>query len=184
MTRVRCSNYVRDNGAIAYGLPLLSTLIAPASLVSRLVESGLSWYWNADVPSNVPVTGENENSWNFTRLDSVTSTALGSALVARNADGYLHFVALIGADGALPLSELRRALSRFAVGGESPIRMVVVQIGDQEEDLVFLAKSHGLEEQNLLISFGIDRCDVVQRPYSKLMVARLESMFRLSETSP
>lgn len=184
--------YIRNRGPICYEVPLFDNHALLAELPRQLLSSDLSWCWESmrlgpmastsdvpDLPPKRPVT----------QLTLGNAASLIGDFRERNIDGYGRFVAIFGVDPdtvvtLLDEARLRSALYNYSTQEEGPIRIVLIQIGDQINDYIFVPHRPIEPVSRLLETWGIHPAAVYKtRRYKKLGVVTLESLYGLSPGS-
>jgi hypothetical protein len=151
--------YLRENGPIAYELPLFDA--DPRATVEAMLATGLAWYWRA-------------NSSDWTQLTRWSLAAfLGDAGQGREL--------AIGIDAAdAPAGAVDRGvagwLRAFAADTATPLHVLVDRRPDG--DRVFVAQQPAEPVRDLLVAWGIDRGKAVRRAYARLRGESLEDVIR------
>lgn len=187
----RITRYVRDAGVICYELPVFRGLEAgETTVVQQLLTRGLHWCWEScrrAEAANVEVVGDLPEKRALTELTTETSATLLADLQEVDTEHDLRFVAVFGVDpGTLGMVmdpyqfHLRQALEHFVRFQQGPIRVVLIQIGDKNEDYVFVPHEPLEPVKKLLEAWGIvPEAAVKNRRYFSLGVASLESSYGL-----
>lgn len=157
--------YLRENGPIAYELPLFGG--SDRERVDAMLESGLSWYWN--------VLGGESREW--VELTAWSAAALLSNLTYQENDRHLLMIGIEPQDGRMEITDhVGGWTKRFAVDDRSSLHVVIDRRGGRRE-LVFVAQQPPENVRLLLQKWGIDRAKAERRAYPQLRERSLESLF-------
>jgi hypothetical protein len=172
--------YYRTKGSNCLECSLVGNMIFPADIVARLMKSSLRWMWESYLlRSEYQCKSHLPKHRPFTEL-SDRSAGLFGADVIEQFEGEHRFIILIGYQSSDPLS-IEFELARFTQGDTSRIRVVIVHVGDTPSLFLHFpgAISQGASIVRDLLGDEIDSTRVFQRPYRKLGVGMLETIFRL-----
>jgi hypothetical protein len=178
MTEERPILFTRDHGAIAVGVALFHRRMSPTSAAECFLRMGLSWWWESHSLER-DSAARKERGW--TQLKRETVPVFVGDLLERDVDSYNRFVALIGTDTEVRDEQLRAEMSAFDSGVESKILVIIVQVGDQDNELVFIRPPPPAPIRHLLRQTDVDLDTAKVHPYKRLGVLQLSSLFQLSE---
>jgi len=177
--------YVRDHGAICVATSILGSDEAIAGLPRQLLSSGMAWYWEScrrEPPCDEHVHLDLPDERPLTPLTEPSEALLLADLRERDVDGYGRYFASFGLDAdhrTMPASReaWRAVLRTFAADEAGPVRIVLVQPGDANEDYVFVPHVPTASTRALLERWGI-HLDAARdrRPYRRLGVMQLEGL--------
>jgi hypothetical protein len=156
--------YLRENGPIAYEVPLFTA--DPRSAVEAMLATGLTWYWRANAPSS--------SAGEWTQL---TRWSLGAFL----ADVERGDVLTVGIDSSdAPAGALDVAvagwLRPFCSEQPGPAHVFIAR--GARRDRVFVAQQPLEAVRDLLQAWGIDRGKAERRAYARLRGESLEDVTR------
>lgn len=173
--------YTRQRGAVAISIPLFFRLMTPRDVVERLKRSAFLW-WVAQRVETADIGARTSSmNWRFSKLDSLMSPKLINELEAQTSDGTQQSVALVGTDPTIEPGAIVRELRAFDSGEPSLIQVVLVQVGDVDDELLFAQRPFRAEVQTLISDLGIPSTAFCEKPYKGLRVLRLSSMFQLDD---
>ena len=177
MNRDRLRSFVRDVGPVAFEIDMLDEGHLPQA-ADILLASGLSWSWESTATERGITTDR--------RVPTALTPASAPDLTAdarwRNGDGYGRFLALYATQQSAPLvEELSSATRLFAAGEPTPLSAVVIQVGDAEHELAFVADARDVRLVALLEAFGAPLDAYATIPYHRLGTASLEVQLGLAK---
>lgn len=123
----------------------------------------------------------------LTILPKDNTCSLAQQLRERDQDGYGRFVALMGmelhnAPSRIDPNAAWTVLRDFSSYESGPIKIVIVQLGDSPNELIFFTHNPPVAVQRLISSWEIDPKKVKRiKPYKCLHEASLEKMYGLAE---
>jgi hypothetical protein len=160
--------YLRENGPIAYELPLFAD--DPRGRVDAMFESGLAWYWTTGhkgLASEAPDWDE-LTRWSMPAL-------LGDLAASDGASGTV----IVGTEPQDSRPDLARDIltwgKRFATDEGSPLHLVIHRATGRPEH-VFVAQQPADNILALLHAWGIDRSRADRRAYPRLKDGSLEAL--------
>jgi hypothetical protein len=157
--------------------------VSPAEFAHQLLSSNLDWYWyserlqpDADVPDSSDLP--DIRPWTQLRADNVGLLTAEIQVWGKSDEG--RNVVILGVDPSavtMPVDEaqIRAALRSFATREEGPVRIVLIQIGDQPQEFLFIPRKSVGPVNSLLETWGI-RPDIVRRDSD---LAHLEAYYTL-----
>jgi hypothetical protein len=159
--------YLRENGPIAYELPLFGD--AQREPLDAMFESGLSWYWSV-------LRSDGTESREWIELTRWSMAALLSNLSGANSSGHVVMIGIEPLDGRVDIANNVTAWAkRFVVDESSPLHVVIDHPGNGSE-YVFVAQQPPENVRVLLQNWGIDRASAERRAYPRLREHALESL--------
>lgn len=156
--------YLRENGPIAYELPLFAPEPRPA--VEAMLETGLAWYWR---PEGADAAGEWTHLSRWSLAAYLGDLERGGVLTT----GVDAADAPPNAVDAIVAGWLRG----FASEGASPAHVVVQH--RPPADRLFVAQQPIEPVRELLQAWGIDRAKATRRAYARLRGETLEDTIRM-----
>jgi hypothetical protein len=177
--------YVRDHGVICVEASILGSDAAIAELPRQLLSSGMAWYWESarrEAPREDHVSLGLPDERSLTALTDQSGALLVADLRERDRDGYGRSLALFGLDAEHRAAGgsregWRAVLREFATHETGPVRIVLVQPGDANEDYVFVPHVPAAATRVLLERWSIQP-DAAhdRRPYRRLGIMQLEGL--------
>jgi hypothetical protein len=162
--RVPLVCYLRENGPIAYELPLFAN--DARAVVEAMLATGLAWYWRASAASS--------HAEDWTQL---TRWSLGAFLPDLERGGVLT----VGIDaGDAPAGATDAVVGQwirpFCAERPGPAHVFIARANDR--DRVFVAQQPPESVRDLLQAWGIDRGKAERRAYARLRGESLEEIAR------
>jgi hypothetical protein len=177
--------YTRTQGPLCYELPLFCWQVPSDTFFEQLFGSSLQWYWESarrydsspttsalGLPATRPLTPLTETNTDEFKKD----------LQERDLNDDMRFIGLYGVDPNVrpdsPLSAwLHKALQEFMRFEQGPLWIVVIQIGDCNEELVYTTHTPPDPVLGLLRVWGVEgKAPRRVLPYHRLWLAKLEEM--------
>jgi hypothetical protein len=160
--------YLRENGPIAYTLPLFGD--NPRERFDAMFETGLGWYWSTQRAGGAPAATE------WTELTRWSMAALLADLAGAVAGRRMVLVGIDPSDARVDLSkDVGTWMRRFASDERGPLHVLIQRV-DGEPDHVFVAQQPPENVRTLLQAWGIDRARADRRAYPRLRERSLESL--------
>ncbi len=186
----RLNAYLRDKGVICYEFPLL---FVPGKggfqtrVASELIASGMDWYWTSEQTSPVSersLVHDLPPIRPLTQLSASNQGELVRDFGERNVNGYCRHIVLIGVDSDSENivhegSRLREALRIFDTEETGPIRMLIFQENDGNENEVYVPHAPIASVASLIRSWGVNPIAIGwwhKRKYNRLGVIQLERL--------
>ncbi len=179
--------YIRDKGPICYAVPVLHREPPLAGLEAELLSSGLAWSWRSwgdprwvytipDLPTDRAVTPLDAATWSLLAADILAETPID--VTGRHIE--LFAVAAEAREQSRDAAGLRNALLQFAQE-QGPLQMVIVQLGDQANELVFV-RHNPTEAVRALLETWTSTAPLRAKPYpyKRLNMANFERLFNIS----
>lgn len=152
--------YLRENGPIAYELPLFTNDARAA--VEAMLATGLAWYWRAAAP----VAGD------WTQL---TRWSLGAFLPDLDRGGVLTVgIDALDAPAGATDAMVGGWVRPFCAERPGPAHVFIARAARQER--VFVAQQPPEAVRDLLQAWGIDRSKAERRAYARLRGETLEDI--------
>ncbi len=180
--------YLRDKGPICYGVPVLHRSPPLSGLKTELLTFGLAWFWRSwgdprwvytipDLPIHRELTPLDAATWPLLAADILTETPIDVA--GRHIE--LFAVAPDAREQARDAAGLRNALLQFAQE-QGPLQLVIVQLGDQANELVFVRHDPMAPVRKLLQTWtSTASMRTKPYPYERLHLAKFESIFQIPD---
>jgi hypothetical protein len=186
----RLNAYLRDKGVICYELPLL---FVPEKggfqtrVVSELIASGMDWFWTSEQTSPVSehsLVRDLPPIRPLTQLSESNQGELVRDFGERNVDGYGRHIVLIGVDSGSDNmvregSRFREALRTFDTEETGPIRMIILQENDGNENEVYVPHAPTASVAALIRGWGVNPVAIGwwhKRKYNRLGVIQLQRL--------
>lgn len=177
--------YVRDRGPIAYTVGFFGEDALLSQLPERLLQSGLVWYWESSRDAPIAEDADTTPAPPERPLSLLTQDNAG--LLRQDSEewdveGNGRWILIVGLDASAPRRSLRpaevnAAFRAFAVEEAGPIRIVIHQIPDCKDALVFVPHHLIDPVERLLRGWGVvPEAISRKRSYRDLRTARLESL--------
>lgn len=168
--RASLTCYLRENGPIAYALPLFEP--DPRPRLEAMLETALTWYWQS-----ASRAGGADAPCDWTQLTRWSMAALLADLASP--DSGESAVTIIGIDAADPPTDLSNDrvvpwVREFVSDLPGPLHIVV----RDRPDFAFVAQQPPESVRDLLYAWGIDRAKAERRAYARLDVRSLEHWLR------
>jgi hypothetical protein len=175
--------YTREKGPICYSFPLFPWRTSRDTFFQQLFTSSLRWFWESargydPSPASAGLGLPKKRA--LTALTESNTNEFIRDLEERDLNDDMRFIALYGVDPkACPGSSLRvwlhDALQDFLRWEQGPLWLVVIQVGDCNDELVFVTHTPPAPVQTLLQAWRVaDRAPRWVRPYRALGVVKLE----------
>ncbi len=185
--------YLRDHGPICYEVPVFADPLVRKELPTQLLLSDLNWLWESGRRHDIDETHSAfdtllPNKRFITLLTQNNVNLFLADLEERDVDGYGRWIHLFGVDqtserAMLKPSEILSFLHEFSTNESGPIRIVIVQVSDIENEYMFMPHKPITEVVDLLKLWGTKwSLDQNRRKYKDLRSATLESTFHLFST--
>lgn len=177
--------YTRTHGPICYELPLFRWEVPSDTFFKQLLGSSIHWYWKSarrydPSPTSAGLGLPAERP--LTHLTQANVDEFKKDLQERDLNDDMRFIALYGVDPNVhpcsPLSTwLHKALQEFMRFEQGPLWIVVIQIGDCNEELVYTTHTPPDPVLALLRVWGVEgKAPRRVLPYHRLWLAKLEEM--------